>query len=861
MGALALLEIGSNFIQYVGVIGSVKIQWPSGFEYIGNYLRYLRIDFTSQLPNVNIPTLDFRSQLVLYSNALPLFVAILLLIFFKSVPVVLTACVIIGGIGLIVSGIVLLSLPTTQFSVQSNVAQYLIIGGAGAEILVATGYLVRRYLARRRANKVVPITGSPTSDAGAPMMNQGDNGSEVNVEAIKTRDRYGRRPHLLQLRDFCIGAVLTFLGLIITGCANTTSWNAASTTWYNFVLIMKSLGFVIGWVFFAFGLAFDYIFLSNVFRTTRRFNRRAMYFLKKNAIKIVLFLLGFLYIPMATSILSTFSCTWITAPAGSEFVRRVVSLNLASLQSDFSRSSLTNVAYTSCHFRSGECPIADMLCPESSDLRLVADQSLSCNQEIYPFYLPGAIISLFTIVIGIPWLFYKLIRLSSRFLTEFPADANDSKEKWKQQVKLSTSSCKSLYNGFEFRWRYYKLVTIIHKLLIVGVLIFSNNYSFALICALTATHSLFAVTSIMSRPYVRKTEDLLAIICLLINVGNALLALMVALAYNVPSWIGPLIGVLNIILPGATLVIGLRMDAREERERKAAELRAFEEANATGTTSGGGKLVAGPNARVVTVVATAEMGRGTSAGRSSSSKHGDTSEEDDDEEEDARLARRERSRQERWAQARPTTAGGTQTGAAAAAAAIANRDLLSPGDEAFIDAMDQELDARLLRIMVNAFMVLGFGSFIGTAVAVVGLLYRSAGRTAVSSALMYSQGGASLPAGATAASVEFAGYTDWTSFTANCCCQASLSTDSSTGALVNGTVTDVSETWKCRVAGSSSSSSSTVAAAVSDASFIYKTRARRANGIDGLSLRPYCSPTFNAAVVAVTRCNWFLVAE
>ncbi|KAI9168208.1 hypothetical protein H9P43_007580 [Blastocladiella emersonii ATCC 22665] len=813
MGALNILEIVANFTQYIGVIGSIKITWPPGFEWIGNHLRFLRIDFSIPLPNVSIPALDYRSQLILLTNALPLVIAIVLLIFFKSLPIVVWACLIIGGIGLIFAGIVLLALPTSQFSIQSSIAQYLLIGGICLELIIVTVHAVLWYQKRQRklrANRVVPFSDdeavdedeaveeSPKPAMGTVKRSSADDDDEEeeapNVDAIKTKDRAARKPFLQQLAYFLLGAVLTAIGIIVNSLVDTSRLREESSIYSVVDLWLKTLGSPLGWTSFAFGLAILYLWFTALFVKTRRFNERVKYLFRKNVVRIVLLALSLFYIPMTTAVLSAFMCSWVAVPQGSEFVHRSVSLEFNSILTDFTKTTYNGTAVNPCYFRADQCPIADKLCPATQDLRLVADPSLSCTAEIYPFYLPGALISLVTIVIGIPWLYYKLIRVSARFVSELPTRSTDPTAKWKEQCALTSSSCRSLYTMFEVKWKYYKLVTLVHKLLIVAVLIFGNSYSFALICALTATHSLFALTSMVSRPYVRVGEDALATVCLLVNVGNAVVALLIALNFYVPSWAAILVAGLNLVFPTAALCIGFYIERKEaaakEAEREEREKR-----------------------------------RQQRDGLVSSPKSGDDADSDgvELEEEDA-----------------PPVTDYPGSDEESVLSDAAKRPL-SPSELDFVDSMDQELDLRLLRILVNSFLLLGFGAFVGAAIAIVGVLYATAAGNMVRPLTAYGELTAST--GTSAAQIEFAGYANWTQFTANCCCQASLATDAGTGVLKNNTVAQVAETWKCFA------SSPAAASVLGGNGFMYKTRVRRVAGIDGLMLRPYCSTAFNASAV------------
>ncbi|KNE62587.1 hypothetical protein AMAG_07789 [Allomyces macrogynus ATCC 38327] len=776
MGGFAIFEILSNFVQYIGIVGSVKVSWPSELAWVGNYLRYLRIDFTVPLPNVTIPPLDFRAQHIFLTNVVPLAFAALLLIFFKSLRIVLWCSALLFAIGLIFAGIVLLALPTSQFSSQVSIAQYLLIGGFLGLALLAAIYFAPRLYARYRKRKrqtIMPITESqelratPVMEAWAadPDEDAGDDGNDdplasgaLDVNRIKSKNRAGKKSFWRQTRNFVVGFGLTTFGLIITG-AFKNGWLSSEFNYYSaFESALLSIGSPIGWVMFGFGVALLYNWLSGLSARMRRFNTRVNYLFRKNVVKVVLFVLGIFYIPMATSILSVFMCVWVTAPAGNEFVLRTVSLDWSSLLSSFSRSTTTGVAYTACNFRANECPIANDLCPQSTDLRLAADVSFSCLKEIYPFYLPGALFAVVTVIVGIPWLYYRLIAVSARFIRELPASTDDPDLKWREQCMLTNSSCKSLFLGFELKWKYYKLVLLLHKIIIVSVFIFADKNSFAVICVLTASHSLFALLSLYSRPYIKLYEDVLATLCLLVNVGNAIVTLFVALGYTIPTWATILVPGLNIAAPSLVLAFGFYMQYREWK-RKKAEAAAEAAASADASTD------------PIT------------------------------------------ARQAKLKTKQPDLAA-----------------TLSRADLEFIDSLDQDLDQRLLRTLVNSFLGLGLGAFLALAISAIGLMQAVSSNDLVRARAVDTGTAIAAPV-----AYEFAGYASWAEFTANCCCEAALA--SSGGVPVNVTASaSVLEKWKCRT---------------SAGKFIYKQRMRQYDGENGWSVRGYCATSFASAVTAL----------
>jgi hypothetical protein len=148
--------------------------------------------------------------------------------------------------------------------------------------------------------------------------------------------------------------------------------------------------------------------------------------------------------------------------------------------------------------------------------------------------------------------------------------------------------------------------------------------------------------------------------------------------------------------------------------------------------------------------------------------------------------------------------------------------------EQLVDSLDQELDTRLLRILVNSFLVLGCGAFLAAAIAIVGLVRATNLGEVVRPRL---DTNATFTEEA-ALQFEFAGYTTWEKFTDNCCCQAKLSSENLEALIENGE--SVVELWKCWN--------------VAHTSFLYKQRIRTWQSYSGFDLRPYCATDFTDEV-------------
>lgn len=193
---------------------------------------------------------------------------------------------------------------------------------------------------------------------------------------------------------------------------------------------------------------------------------------------------------------------------------------------------------------------------------------------MYPFYLPGSVLIFFASTLGIPWLFHKLVTTITRYLNEIPVKASNE-EKWRLQVFMSLNSCAALYYDFNYRWRYYKIIMLVQKLMIVAIFIFGEAQPLILVVGLVFSQMAFAVLSVFNRPYCYTMINILSTTCLLVNGLNAMVAFLVTLGVPIPYYGAWLIVGGNIVLPVSVIVLGVGVELLEAGRLRAKMNTAF----------------------------------------------------------------------------------------------------------------------------------------------------------------------------------------------------------------------------------------------------------------------------------------------
>lgn len=288
---------------------------------------------------------------------------------------------------------------------------------------------------------------------------------------------------------------------------------------------------------------------------------------------IAMVVLSTLYSPMNYSLMSVFSCKSVTCKAGQEFAFRAVSFDVSSVMDDFTTSNFNKTACWSCYFSNDTCSISDQLCPAVTDMRLMADGSLSCTTEIWLYYLPGAILMLIAATFGIPYLIEKLISVAGRYVTEIPVEGPTRKMRWGIQAYLSQNSCRALYYMFDFRWRYFAIVLTVQKLFVAIVFVFGAYEPVGMVVSLSVVHLLFAGLAIGAQPYSSKHEDYIYIALTITNTLNAIVAALVAFKFTIWKDLVVCLVVLNATVPTVAIMYGLARVYLQDRYFKKLKLR------------------------------------------------------------------------------------------------------------------------------------------------------------------------------------------------------------------------------------------------------------------------------------------------
>lgn len=331
-----------------------------------------------------------------------------------------------------------------------------------------------------------------------------DKEKEEEKEAFENAQNYKadhskRKGALYLLSRLLAVAVLVFVGMTIWGYFDSIPTSIP-------IPAFDSLRPIFGPILVGLGGVLLLYLIINCHPYWRRKIGDLKTFLEGRFVWMMIFALTLLYIPFTTTAMGALRCVTMNCGQGTQPpVTRQLLLDNAVTPSAY--SSLSDGCQT-CNFVNN-CTIADTLCMPSSAKRLAIDLSQPCNVNII-WMIPVAVIAGLAITIGTPLLFYRLVVKHTRLLENIPAEGSDQ-EKWEIWCSTTRNSAKMLYYGFEYKWRFFRILLVIQRLVLSVVTIFLFRESTILMYITFIVHAIYFLCTFFVRPYRNLGVDGMAI--------------------------------------------------------------------------------------------------------------------------------------------------------------------------------------------------------------------------------------------------------------------------------------------------------------------------------------------------------------
>lgn len=565
-------------------------------------------------------------------------------------------------------------------------------------------------------------------------------------DAEKMKKKQGVEPKTIVYKISMIASIfgVLVLGILACGIIDLSSLSFLSFLQLDSLTSIIELGKFLGYACFVVAAILTVYLILVWFEKGRKFLQKAKSFADNQFIKVLLLALICLYIPVTSALFTSWSCQSISCPVGYEVPLKSSGLSVASF---FNTKTTNSTDYcVTCSFYDDTCPwkepcsCAEELCSGDSVKRLAEDPGISCS-EVASFFAPISGIMCLGVVIGLPAIFFLLIRYHANFLQKLRVIGENLENRWQQRVYTTDNSAKVLYVAFEYKWRYYKVLLLIQKLLVVIASIFLFLKPFYLALILIVINGSFFILSLFWQPYNSKIMDLIQNATSFSLMLGSVLAAILAWGIAVPDAVSLTLSCVVFTLPVIGAIIGTILQFRAERKVASAMKEEEEKCKANAEMAEPLQQTQEQGIELEDLDSPHNETNLSNDGRHLQVPSADHSKKLDIDPEPIRKT-------------------------------VSKRTLF---------AMDYQLNMATLKYLSSYFVFVGALAFICLAIGLIGILYASANSPVFKPTT-------STEDKTDATQLQFIGYGSWENFTMNCCCRA--------GDPVNDFTTV--ESWYCR---------------------------------------------------------------
>eukprot|EP00835_Amoeboradix_gromovi_P005348 NODE_494_length_7750_cov_0.325317.p1 type:complete len:723 gc:universal NODE_494_length_7750_cov_0.325317:6033-3865(-) len=542
MGVSSLAEILMMNAQFLSITASADMEWPDEWKPYINILKFFSFNFMESFPYFGLNSADSRAQHLLITSMIPIAISAIIILCFRSLITILRY-----GIIIVCTGGFFLGLIIFVFNKKDPSGTVLMILTGVILILLGIEYFVYKRRHKKAIEEKIKSATGDTVNLDA---------DEIDLEKFK----FLKGLKFVHKKSFWRQSRNLILGFFFFGIGTFLFRNIDRNSGNNGNPIFVILGLV--------GIVMLYNVISNMSVRGRMFNTRMNYGFRKNVVKIILIVMSLLYVPIT---LSTFRFVF-----SSNFVeyQKCQNTEVRNMKMPFAPyTGGSNSCFSS--YNNTEVQFTDYGLKKSleSELFMKIDKTILYYSEILPYFIPGCVLSIFLITIGMPILYYKLIKTCSKFVQEIPVLAKNPENQWIVRVTASKNCCRSLYAMFQLKWKDYKLISLVYRLLVVSIVSLAGlnktdrgTSTQVVFVALTGVHLFVFSITCYSRPYISNIEDIVAIVCQGLNVVNAFIAVLFSFKVPVSAKVaGPVI-VATTILPFLAIMLGLYLDSRYSKK-------------------------------------------------------------------------------------------------------------------------------------------------------------------------------------------------------------------------------------------------------------------------------------------------------
>lgn len=297
---------------------------------------------------------------------------------------------------------------------------------------------------------------------------------------------------------------------------------------FEIPIILQTVLPFIGYVF---ALVFLIVGILKFFSWGNRFLLKIKKFSRRWSVYLLMFLLSMLYIPIITSFSDSVGITRSVCPAGT------YPNKTRNLDDPFDM-------FVSHHFECQTCNMTyaqnstycSKVCKGVSFPSILKEKNLNFVHDILTTCLPAMIYCVVIFVLGIPFLWYYIIRKNTRFMRLIPAYGYSTEEKWQTLTRRMKSTGIYLFDEFRYGMENWSLVDFFGKAIIVIIAYLAKHFNAKIVFGFPTYFIIFFFVLLFITPYMYKMNNILDICLYFFNFLFTAVPLLYHYGVKVPIW-------------------------------------------------------------------------------------------------------------------------------------------------------------------------------------------------------------------------------------------------------------------------------------------------------------------------------------
>lgn len=342
-----------------------------------------------------------------------------------------------------------------------------------------------------------------------------------------------------------VGLILVVVSLLVAGVGNLDIPATLKAFFPPFGIVISVLLVIVG--------------LLKLTMCGTKFMMKVKKFAKRWGIRLLMMFIEMLYIPIVTSLTNHVCITKNECPVGYfPYVKYDLSDPFDSFISHNVTFELCNGSYynetSNEYVQTGlNCTNAEK-CNGYSYFTIATEKQLTIK-DIFGVSGLGIAFSLGVIMIGVPFLWYKLISANKLIISVVEVYGNTIESKWHHLVKRMKTTGIFLFCEYKHNHAFWSVFDLLSKAVLLIISIISEFYFAEFIFALPVFNLTIAIILCINMPYLYTVNNILDII---LNILGAVYSAFPCCAYfgvEIPALAGYIICILLVVIPIISLVI------------------------------------------------------------------------------------------------------------------------------------------------------------------------------------------------------------------------------------------------------------------------------------------------------------------